>query len=169
MANPLAGLPAVLGLTFLLFAGCAVDKGGPEADGWDGGLPVGHYLIDEEKDGELGNETWLVVLPDSTWEMVDYFISYGNKVCGIGRTRGTYTMDENSIALIALEEAVGPDNCPITQADFDGVTWEAVAADEAFVLDIRNLTSSSFQASGGFLGPGWRPFIKQDDPHGYYD
>lgn len=169
MGNFLVGLPAVLGLTLLLLAGCAVDKGGPEADGGGGGLPVGHYLLYEEKDGELGNESYFVVLPDSGWELVNYFISYGNAVCGIGRTRGTYTMDDTSIALFTLESAEGPDNCPITQADFDDITWEALPEEDAVVLSLRNVTASSFEARGGFLGPGWRPFYKQADPHGYYD
>lgn len=169
MRNPRAFLPPVLGLTFLVLFGCAVDKGGSDPEAGDGGLPAGHYLLDQNMDGELGTQTWFVLLPDSAWEVVHYFISYGNAVCGIGRTRGTYSMGDTSLALFAEESADGPDNCPITQADFDNLTWEALPEEEGEVLDIRNVTAHSFQARGAFAGPDWRIFHRQDDPHGYYD
>ena len=132
-------------------------------------LPQGHYLLMDEKDGLRGSEWYFVVLPDSAWETVQYWISYGGAVCGVSRTRGTYTMDDSSIALIEVESGEAPDNCPITQSDFDSISWEAAPTGTSTVMDIRNVTADSFEARGGFAEDGWRKFYRQADPHGFYD
>lgn len=169
---PVAWLLAVP-LLFLLLSGCSEgETAGPGPDGGGGGLPLGHYLVDEEFDGELGSEEYFVVLPGSAWESVSYWISYGGKVCGIERLRGTYTLGDSGLALIEEERAEVPDDCPATpstQADFDAATWEAIPVGESTVLGLRNVTANAFDARGAFAGPSWRTFHRQGDPHGFYD
>lgn len=107
--------------------------------------------------------------PDSGWESVIYPISYGNKVCGVGRTRGVYTMGDSSMVRFALESADGPDECPLTQAGFDNVAWEALPQEDSEVVEIRNVAAGSFEARGAFAGSSWRTFHRMADPFGSFD
>lgn len=158
----------------VLLAACATKKTGTEPDDEEagGGLPQGHYLIQQEMDGESGSQGYFVVLPDSAWENVLYQISNG-EVCNISRIRGTYALQDTALVLIAEEEGHGPRNkCPNTQSDFENIIWEAIPAeedDEAVVMKVRNVGATSFEASGEFAGPGWKTFYRQADPYGYYD
>jgi hypothetical protein len=158
-------LPATWALIFL-FA-CSTSDGGDE----EGPLASGHYLIQDDQDALYDFAQYFVVRPGSRWEFVEYGVRRSDgTVCQVTRSRGRYGVSDTLIALTGTEGGESLEKCPITQADFDGYTWEAAPAGASESFSFRNPTDSSFEARNMFEGvTGWRTYRRAADPHGYFD
>lgn len=148
-------------------AGCNT---GEDAEA-QGALSSGHYLILTDRDDFYDYTQYFVVRPGSRWEFVEYGVrNPGGTVCQVTRHRGNYRVSDSLISITGLEGGESLEKCPMTQADFDGYTWEAAppGASESFAF--RNLTDSTFEARDMFVGTsGWRTYRRTADPHGFFD
>jgi hypothetical protein len=150
-----------------LLAGCD----GGESGGGEGALRSGHYLILTDRDDLYDYAQYFVVRPGSRWEFVEYGVRRtGGTVCQVTRSRGAYRVSDTLIAVTLTEGGESLEKCPLTQADFDGYTWEAAPAGTSQSFGFRNLTDSTFDGRDMFEGaPGWRTYRRTNDPHGYFD
>lgn len=146
---------------------CSVDGGGDE----EGALGSGHYLILTDQDDLYDFAQYFVVRPGSRWEFVEYGVrKTGGTVCQVTRSRGRYGVSDTLIALTLAESGESLEKCPLTQADFDGYTWEAAPPGTSQSFSFRNRTDSTFEAKDLFQeAPGWRTYRRTADPHGYFD
>lgn len=161
-----AALPGVL--LALLLLGC--NTGGDDGPA-EGALRSGHYLILESSDDLYDYGQYLVIRAGSLWEFVEYGLgSPGPRVCQVTRSRGRYSLKDSSLTMVATEGGESLEKCPITQADFDGYTWEAAPPGTAQNFLVRNVTDTTFEGRDLFIGAmGWRTYRRTTDPYGYFD
>src|SRR5687767_11676131 len=118
MRHPTFRLLLAAGAVCALLA-CTSSDGG---DG-EGPLPSGHYFILADQDDLYDYSQYFVVRPGSRWEFVEYgFRSPGGTVCRVTRRRGHYRVSDSLISRTGSEGG-DLEKCPMTQADFDGLTW----------------------------------------------
>lgn len=151
-----------------LLAGCNTGDGGGPAEG---PFRSGHYLILRNSDDSYDYAQYLVVRPGSLWEFVEYGTREpGPQVCQVTRHRGRYSLKDSVLTMFVAEGGESLEKCPITQADFDGYTWEAAPPGTAQNFQVRNLSDSTFEGESLFLGAeGWRTYRRTPDPYGYFD
>jgi hypothetical protein len=148
------------------FLACTTSDGGDE----DGPLPSGHYLILTDQDDSYDYTQYFVVQPGSRWEFVEYGVrNPGGTVCRVTRSRGLYRVSDSLVSLTGTEGG-DVEKCPVTQADFDGLTWEAAPPGASETFSFRNVTDSSFEARNMLAGTsGWQTYRQTADPYGYFD
>lgn len=146
---------------------CTTPDGGEEG----GALATGHYLILTDQDGQYDYAQYFIVRPGSRWEFAEYGVRMlGGTVCRVTRMRGRYGVSDSLLALTWAESGERLEKCPLTQADFDGYTWEAAPPGISESFAFRNPTDSTFEARDLFPGAsGWRTYRRTGDPHGYFD
>lgn len=155
------------GLAAALLTGCTDDS---DSAG-EGALRSGHYLILTDRDDRYDYAQYFVVVPGSRWEFVEYGTSRpGNSVCQVTRSRGSYSVKDTSITVVLREGGESFEKCPMTQAEFNGYTWDVPPGAVSQVFQIRNLTDSTFEGRDMFLGAeGWKVYRRTRDPHGFFD